>query len=422
MKITLAYGKSGLEVELNDDWDIIVVEPKFIESLIDVIGSIRKSLNNPYGLAPLKEIVTAKEKVGIVFSDITRPMPRQLILDSIFSELNFIPKENFILFNSLGTHRENSEAELIEMLGKNIYNNYKIVQNNAFDKSTQINLGRSSKGHEIWLNKDLFECDLVILTGFIEPHFFAGFSGGGKAIMPGMAGLETVLGNHDAKMISDSNATWGITNGNPVWEEVNEVADKIKNKFLLNVSLNNRKEVTKVFAGDLKKAHEAGCNFVKESAMVPVDNLFDIVITTNSGYPLDLNLYQTVKGMSAAAQIVKENGTIIIASECWDGIPEHGLFGQLQAESNSPSELLDRILHSSETRPDQWQAQIQVQIQQKADIYVYTDYLSEEQVNKCLLKHCKDISGTVEKLQNESKDRLKICVLPEGPQTVPYLK
>ena len=335
MKVKIAYGKTGLDVNFKDEWNVTIVEPKFVNELANPPEALSNALNNPYDSLPIKKLVDKDSKVGIIFSDITRPMPRKVIIQAILNELDFLSNDNIILFNALGTHRENTKEELIDMLGETIYNGYKIVQNNAFDKSTQTYLGKSSNDHDIWLNAELINYDLLVMTGFIEPHFFAGFSGGGKSIMPGMAGLETVLGNHDAKMISNPNSTWAITEGNPIWEEVNEVSKKIKNKFLLNVTLNSRKEITGVFAGNLIQAHKAGCDFVKESSMVPVDQKFDIVVTSNSGYPLDLNLYQAIKGVSAAAQIVKEGGAIIIAADCWDGIPEHGLYGNLIKEASS---------------------------------------------------------------------------------------
>ncbi len=229
------------------------------------------------------------------------------------------------------------------MLGDELFYIYRIVQNNCFDPSTQVYLGRTSQDHEIWINQEFYQCDVKILTGFIEPHLFAGFSGAGKAIMPGMAGQKTVLGNHSYPMIAHPQATWGITHGNPIWEEIQEVAHRVGADFLLNVALNREKAISRVFSGDLDAAHAAGCQSVRQTAMIPVKEPFDIVVTTNSGYPLDLNLYQSVKGMSAAAQVVRPGGAIIIAAECWDGVPEHGLYGQLLREAESIPSLLEAI-------------------------------------------------------------------------------
>jgi nickel-dependent lactate racemase len=421
MKIRLAYGKTGLEIELSDALDVTLVEPKFVPGLPDPGAALQRALRVPIEAPPLRDLAKSNARIGVVFSDITRPTPNHLILPAVLNELAHFPKENVTLFNALGTHRPNTEAELRTMLGDALVDGYRIVQNDAFDPSTQVHLGVTTRSHDIWLNRELVECDVKILTGFIEPHFFAGFSGGGKAVMPGMAGQRTVLGNHDAGMIGHPQATWGTTWGNPIWEEVREVALRLNPTFLLNVTLNKDKQITGVFAGDLDAAHAAGCAFVKETAMVPVPHPFDIVITTNSGYPLDLNLYQSVKGMSAAAQVVREGGAIIVAADCWDGIPDHGLYGRLLREASSPQALLDTICAPGFLKQDQWQAQIQAQIQLRADVYVRTDNLTAEQIKMALLRPSPRIEDTVTDLLHEYGSQASICVMPEGPQTIPYV-
>lgn len=422
MQIKLAYGKTGLEINLPDTWDVIVVEPRFVPGLNDPHQAIRQALRAPIGTMSLHDQVKPTDKVGIIFSDITRPTPNHLMLPAVLAELAHVPKENITLFNALGTHRPNTPDELRAMLGDALVAGYRLVQNDAFDPATQVNIGISSRGHAIWLNRELMDCDIKVLTGFIEPHFFAGFSGGGKAVMPGMAGQRTVLGNHDATMIGNPNATWGVTQGNPIWEEITQVATQAGKTFLVNVTLNKHKEITGVFAGDLEAAHAAGCAFVKETAMVAVPRAFDIVITSNSGYPLDLNLYQAVKGMSAAAQVVKPGGTIIIAADCWDGIPDHGLYGKLLREASSPQALLEKICSPGFLEQDQWQAQIQAQIQLKAHVFVRSDHLTGAQIKAALLNPCHCIEETVSDLMARSGNQASICVLPEGPQTIPYVQ
>jgi nickel-dependent lactate racemase len=350
------------------------------------------------------------------------------MVPAVLDELTHVPRRNITLFNALGTHRPNTEAELRSMLGDDMVDTCRIVQNNAFptgsrwdNRSTQVHLGTTKRGREIWLNREFIECDVKILTGFIEPHLFAGFSGGGKMIMPGMAGQQTVLGNHGADMISDPRATWGITWGNPVWEEIREVALRANPTFILHVALNRDKGITGVFAGEMDSAHAAGCAFVKQTAMVPVAHPFDIVITTNSGYPLDLNLYQAIKGVSAASQVVRQGGSIILASDCWDGIPDHGLYGQLLREASSPQDVLDTIHAPGFLKQDQWQVQIQAQIQLKADVYVRSHNLTDEQIRGALLRPSPRIEDTVEELLSRYGPRASICVLPEGPQTIPYI-
>jgi nickel-dependent lactate racemase len=430
MQTKLAYGKQGLQLDLPDDWNVTVIEPQYVAGLPNPRGAMQAALRHPIGAPPLAEVVRPTDRVGVVFSDITRATPHGLILPAVLAELRHIPREQIVLCCALGTHRPNTEDELRRMfamggapeLAEELLASYRIVQNDAFDPATQQHMGVTSRGHDIWLNREIAACDVKVLTGFIEPHFFAGFSGGGKALMPGMAGQRTVLGNHDAAMIANPNATWGITHGNPIWEEVMEVAHCVGGVFLVNVTLNKDKELTGVFAGNLDAAHAAGCAFVQQTAMAPVRAAFDIVITTNSGYPLDLNLYQAVKGMSAAAKVVKRGGTIICAAECWDGIPDHGLYGQLLRTAASPRELLERITASGFLQQDQWQAQIQAQIQIGADVYVYSDYLTDAQITASLLRPCRDIAVTVADLRAQYGANCSICVLPEGPQTIPYIE
>jgi nickel-dependent lactate racemase len=422
MRVTLAYGKTGLEIDLPDQLNVTVVEPKYVPALPDQKAALRQALLDPINSPPLRDLVKAEDRVGIVFCDITRPAPSHLMIPAILEELAHVPRENITLFNALGTHRPNTREELRGMLGDELVDNYRIVQNNAFDPATQVHLGTTKRGHEIWLNREFVESDAKILTGFIEPHLFAGFSGGGKMVMPGMAGQRTVLGNHDAGMIADPQATWGVTWGNPIWEEIREVAVQVNPTLLLHVTLNRDKEITGIFAGDLDAAHAAGCACVKKMAMVPVPQPFDVVITTNSGYPLDLNLYQSVKGMSAAAQVVRERGAIIVAADCWDGVPEHGLYGQLLHEADSPRALLDTIHTPGFLKQDQWQAQIQAQIQIKADVYVHTDNLSHEQIKMALLKPSPRVEDTLNMLLDRYGPHARICVLPEGPQTIPYIE
>jgi len=421
MIINLAYGKTGLAINLPDDLDLTLVEPHYLPGLPDATTAIRQALQAPIGVQALHRLISPNQRVGIVFSDLTRPTPNQIILPAVLQELNHVPREQILLFNALGTHRPNTPDELISMLGEDIVESYTIIQNNAFDLSTQVSLGISQRGHEIWLNKELMACDVKILTGFIEPHMFAGFSGGGKALMPGMAGLRTVLGNHDAGMIAHPKATWGITRGNPIWEEINEIAQQAGSLFLVNVSLNRDKQITGVFAGEINQAHAAGCAFVKQNTMISLPEPFDIVITTNSGYPLDLNLYQSVKGMSAAAQVVRQGGAILTAAECWDGIPDHGQYRRLLREAENPHQLLERINTPGFLEQDQWQVQIQAQILLKAAVYLYSHHLSDTQIEECLLQPCRSIESTLMGLLNKYGRHARICVLPEGPQTIPYL-
>jgi nickel-dependent lactate racemase len=283
-----------------------------------------------------------------------------------------------------------------------------------------VQLGAINDGTPALINRHAVEADVRIVTGFIEPHFFAGFSGGVKGIMPGVAGLKTIMSNHGARNIGDSNSTFGVTAGNRLWEDLRAIARRVGPSFLLNVTLNDVIQITGVFAGDLIAAHKAGCEFVRKSAMQKCDAPFDIVVTTNSGYPLDLNLYQGVKGMSAAARIVKPGGTIILASECREGVPANSPFDQLLRSASGPEAILTLLSTPGFARSEQWQAQIQALIQRKATVLIHSS-LPDEVVCAAHLTPCHDIGAAVKELLRAKGDGARIAVLPLGPLTIPYV-
>jgi nickel-dependent lactate racemase len=420
MEVKLAYGRRGLVIDMPDEWSARVIEPVHRPGLAEPASALTAALRSPIGTPPLRELVRRGMRVGVIFSDITRATPNRVLLPGVLDELSSLRPGDITLFNALGTHRRNTAEELRGMIG-DLVDHYEVIQNDAFDPGSQLRLGVSSRGHEVWINRALAGCDVKVLTGFIEPHFFAGFSGGGKAIMPGMAGQRTVLGNHDARMIGDPGATWGVTHGNPVWEEITEVARTVGGAFLCNVTLNRDREITGIFAGELEQAHAEGCAFARQTAMAPVERPFDIVVTSNGGYPLDLNLYQAVKGMSAAARVVKSGGAVIVAAECWDGIPEHGNYGALLRSAASPAEILRRVTEPGFLEQDQWQAQIQAQIQAYSEVHVFADGLTDEQICAAHLVPCRDVVQTVSLLRSRFGPSATVCVLPEGPLTIPHL-
>ena len=420
MRVKLAYGREGLWVDLPDR-NVTVVDPRFVEGLPDEEAAIIQALRRPLGTRPLREMVKPEDTVAIVFSDITRPTPNDRLLPPLLAELCHVPREQIVLINATGMHRLNTEEELRGMLGDGVVDGYRIVQHEAWDENGMVNLGQTRFGHEILVNRTYAEATVKILTGFIEPHFFAGFSGGPKAVLPGVAGVRLVLENHSAALLDHPGATWGVTAGNPVWEEMLEVALKTDPTFLLNVTLNRERAITGVYAGSLQPAHQAGTAAVRQTAMVRVEAPFDIVITSNSGYPLDLNLYQAVKGMSAAAQVVREGGSIIIAAECWDGVPDHGEYKNILQMADSPQALLEVARRPGFLMVDQWEAHAQARVQCRAAVYVKNSYLSDDEIRAALLRPCHQIEETLAGLLACYGPDARICVLPEGPQTIPYV-
>jgi nickel-dependent lactate racemase len=419
--VRLAYGKTGLEVTLPEGLRVDTIVPKPGAAPADQAETVRHALRHPIGARPVREQVQPSDRVGIVCNDITRPTPYQTILPVLLDELGHVPDDAITLLIATGTHRANTKDELQAMLGEQVVRRFRIVQNDANDRDSHVSVGTTTRGNEVWIHREYLRCDVRILTGFIEPHFFAGFSGGGKACMPGLALLETVLRNHSVRHLDHPQATWGVTHGNPVWEEIREAAQMAGQSFLLNVTLNRDKQIAGVFAGDLDQAHAQGCAFVKEHAMSSVPAPYDIVITSNAGDPLDLNLYQSVKGMSAAARIVKKGGAIILAADCWDGIPEHGQYKKLLFEAAGPSALLRKMRACNGWGLDSWQAHIHAAICRKARVYLFSHNLTDEQIERAMLRPCRDIAATVDRLLEFYGRDASICVLPEGPQTIPYV-
>lgn len=420
MRIDLAYGRDGLVVDLPAA-RATVVEPRFVPGLPDEAAALRAALRSPIGAPALVDWLRPDDTVGIPICDITRPMPSARVLPVLLAEIErVVPRDRITIFNGTGTHRPNTEDELRRMVGDHVFENYRIVTNDARDAAALVAVGHTASGNEVWLNAAFMACTAKVLTGFIEPHFFAGFSGGPKMVMPAMAGLDTIMRNHGARNVGDPRATWGVTDGNPLWEELRDGALLAGRTFNLNVTLNKRHEITGVFAGDLLASHRVGCAFVRETAMQVVPHAFDVVVTTNSGYPLDLNVYQAIKGISAAARVCRDGGAIVAAAECWDGIPDHGEYRHLLEAAESPGAIIERVAAPGFRMADQWQVQVQAQIQGRCDVHLYSS-LPAETVRRTHLVPCADIGATVRDLLGAAGPDATLCVLPQGPQTIPYL-
>jgi len=420
MKIPLAYGRHGLQVEIPDDATVLL--PKQNPGLPSEAQALYRALEQPLSAPPLREMVSSQDTVAIVFSDLTRPMPTARVLPPLLEHLSHVPDDQILLINALGTHRCNTPNELAEILGEPVLSRYPILQHDAWDEENLVRLGTSSFGHPILVNRPYCEADVRILTGLIEPHLFAGFSGGPKAVLPGIAGFRTIMQNHGYEMLAHPKATYGYNEGNPMWEEIREAARMAKPHMILNVSVNRKREITGVFAGEMEAAHAAGVQAVRESAMVPVDQRYDIVITTNSGFPLDLNLYQGGKGMRAALPVLKRGGTLIYVAECQDGIPEHGEYREIVHQAGSAQGILDLLQQPGFQAHDQWQAQVHAGVLlHAAEVHVYSENLSDEEITGMLCVPCRSVEDTIAALKERYGPEARICVLPEGPQTIPYL-
>ena len=421
MRLTLDYGSDGLEVDLPDE-RVTIIEPRFLSAVDNAHAALVAALRSPIGRPPLRELVRPGQKIAISVCDITRAQPRALMLKALFEEMPGINQDDVTILIATGTHRSNTRAELERMLGADIVSRYTILNHDSRDEASLAYLGDTKAGVPIYLNKKWVGADVRITTGFVEPHFFAGFSGGAKMVAPGLAGLKTVLVLHDAKRIGSPNATWGVIEGNPVQDDVREIARTTGVTFSIDVTLNRDQDITAVFAGELFAEHVQACAFSKQSVMCRVEAPFDVVLTTNSGYPLDQNLYQAVKGMSAAAKVVKTGGAIVCAAECRDGLPDHGSYGEVLASRPTPAALLEMINAPGFALADAWQVQVQAQILMKSKVLVKNGFMSDKAIRAAHYEPMADVSQGVAKLLAAAGPEATLCVLPQGPQTIPYLR
>ncbi len=417
--VSIPYGTMHLSVELPET--TTVIHPLYSPVLANEHTAFQSALSAPIGNAALVERVRPQDYIAIVISDITRPTPNERIIPWLLETLSFVPRSHIVILNGTGSHRGNTREELIQMLGQDVVDTVEVVNHDAFDPDTLIHLGETALEVPVWVNRRYVEADFRIVTGFIEPHFFAGFSGGAKGIIPGLAGIQTIQALHNAHLIGHPRSTWAVLDGNPVQQGIQECVSKCPPEFMVNVTLDQKKQITGVYAGDYLEAHAVGCADVAQSATQAVNEFFDIVITSNGGYPLDQNLYQTVKGMTAAAQIVRKGGVIITVAECRDGLPAHGNYKTLLQMRDSPQALLDLINSPGFTMHDQWQVQKQAIVQLEAEVYLHSS-LPDDVVRMAKLSPAPNLQQTVNQLlQQFGGSAARVAILPDGPFTVPYV-
>lgn len=419
MKIHLQYGRDGLYLE-TDSNNVTVLAPKFLEGLPDEAAAFRAAAREPINCKPLKSLIKPSDKVAVVIPDITRPLPTERLLPWLFAELDHVPAANFVIINGTGSHRVNTGDELAVMVGKEIAAKYKIINHDSLDPKTLKHAGTGEDGQPVLMNREYVEADKRIVMGFIEPHFMAGFSGGYKGIFPAVADIQAIMRYHDAKTIGHPQSTWGLLDGNPTQAKIRKNGSILPVDFMINVTQNRKRQITRFFCGEVMAAHLQGCAYSKSTVMVECKKPFPIVVTTNAGYPLDQNLYQAVKGMHAAAQVVEQDGFILAASKCNDGFPAHGNFKKLLFEAKDARALLDRILAPGFSMYDQWEAQLLAIVCLKARVGLVSDIAAED-VKRA---HCEPVNDISARLAEELKRRGKdtpIAVLPEGPMAIPYL-
>ena len=410
-QIQLAYGRHGLSIEVPDD--AVIVSGRELPGLLDAQAIVANALISPLESPPLGRLARSKKRPVVVFPDQTRPMPHRVVLLPILSTLEDagLKPEQIRLLCATGTHRAPTSTELEEMLGVDITKRYAVVSHDC-RRSRHIDVGTVA-GVRVEINAEFVESDLRIVTGFVEPHVFAGFSGGPKAVCPGLASMDTILEAHSPSRIASPDATWLRALGNPVHDFIRSAVQLCPPSFSVDLTLNSAKEVGALFVGSLWASHEAAMRFVRDFALHRVAGRFGSVITTNGGYPLDRNFYQCVKGLSAANRVADIGGTIVLAAECVDGLPLEGEFAQILAESRSVADLNNR---DSLPRHDYWSAQVLGRILADNSVLVHTDGLSDLDLNVAKVGRIVDLQSYIDRCARSGQ---RICVIPQGPLTVP---
>ena len=413
MRVELAYGRQGTVVEVPDRAEVVV--PVDEPALSDEAASITAALRQPLTGRPLADLAAGSARVAVVFPDLTRPMPNRTTLPPLLAELARcgVPDERITLLCATGTHRQATLAEMEELVGPEIVERYAIVDHDATSPA-HVAVGEVD-GVPVLLAREYVEADLRIVTGFVEPHFFAGFSGGPKAVCPGLAATETILEAHHPRRIADARATFVTRIGNPVHDFVRAAVALAPPHLSVDVAINRARQVTAVFAGPLPAAHDAACAHVQSTAVRVVDAPFDLVVSTNGGYPLDRNLYQAVKGMAAAERIVRRGGTIVMAAACEDGIPADGAFARLLADARTPADLAGA---SGAPERDRWQAQVLGRVLQRATVLLFAEGLDGAAPASALLAPAPDLDAAVAAALGRLGPGARVAVMPEGPLTV----
>lgn len=412
MKIRLDYGKDGLWVDIPERNLQAVLDLNPTEPLCDPVDAVEKGLISPIGTPSLAELARGRSSVCIVISDITRPVPNRILLPPILRvlEKNGIPRKRIAILVGTGLHRPNTTEELISMVGREIVEEYRIVNHTAREMDTVTCLGETSMGIPIYVNSAYLAADLKIATALIEPHLMAGYSGGRKAICPGIAGAKTIKHFHGFRILSSPLAREGVIEGNPVHQQSLEVARAAGVDFIMNVAMDQERRVTGVFCGDLERAHEVGMRFTERQAKATVPQPVDAVVTTSAGYPLDLTFYQAIKGLTAAMPVVKDGGTIILAAQCAEGVGGKE-FTELLTTMSGPEEFLAVGETTDVFAFDQWQLQELCKVLQKARVLFY----GEVGVGERFVSQIGSMEEGIERVRGEYGQDAGVVVIPKGP-------
>jgi nickel-dependent lactate racemase len=420
VKTTLNYGTEGIPINIDETRGFVgVLEPSEPEPAQAPLIAIAESLRRPIQSKPLTEICAGRKNACVVISDSTRPAPNRLILPPILETIENvgIPRSAVTILIATGIHRPSTDEERARLVGAEIACAYRIVDHLSKKSEDMVEVGRIAGAVPALVNRLYVEADLKILTGFIEPHMWAGYSGGRKSILPGISSVETLQFMHSPEMIAHPMTEYGQLDGNLFHEAGLQVMEKTGADFVVNVTLNKKREVTGIFSGHPVKAHLEGCAFIAKHCVRELDAPLDFIVTTNSGAPLDCNLYQSVKGMTGAATVVKQKGDILIATRCAEGAgsPE---YKEVLNMVDSPGSFVCRIMQKEFFIPDQWCAQEMYQVLMDKDVWIYTEGFSSEELKRYHLRPVDSIEGCIRTLLEKHGMNARWAVVPDGPMVI----
>lgn len=415
--IKLPYDHGSVTAHINDAnlAGTLVSKAATYQASLSEKDLVEQSLDNPIGSPSLEELATGKENIVIISSDHTRPVPSHIITPILLRRLRSVaPEARIRILVATGFHRPSTHAELIAKYGEEIVANEEIVMHKSQVDEDMVKIGKLPSGGDLIINKVAEEADLLISEGFIESHFFAGFSGGRKSVLPGISSYKTIMANHSGEFINDKHSRTGNLHHNMVHHDMVYAARKAGLQFILNVVLDEDKHIIGSFAGDLEAAHKQGTDFVGELAGVKAIKS-DIAITTNGGYPLDQNIYQAVKGMTAAEATNKQNGTIIIVAGCRDGHGGDGFYHNI-ADVADPQEFLDKAINTPrlETVPDQWTSQILARILVNHHVIVVSDLVEPRLITNMHMELATSIDDALASAFNREGTAAQVTVIPDG--------
>ena len=414
MKTHILCGSQEIEVEVPDN--SVVINPNPAPLIENPTGYVENAIRNPIGSAPLSELAQGRRNACVVISDVTRPVPNKIILPPILDTLESagIAREDIVILIATGMHRPNLGGELESMVGAEIMVNYRI-ENHYCRKDEDLRKIAEIDGADIELNKFYLDADLKIITGLIEPHMYAGYSGGRKSLLPGISSFKTMTFMHSFKMIDHPNVTNCKLDGNPFHAAGEKVAELAGVDFILNVVINKQRELVGIFAGHHTEAHLAGCEMVSKMSVQEMTEPVDLVVTSAGGYPLDATFYQVSKGLIAASDCLREGGSIIIACECREGLGSEEYCGMVRA-GRSTEDFVAHCCKPENFEIDQWCLQTTYQVLAKAaNVYVYSPYLDEAELKAIGITKIDDVQAAVTSLLPSHP---KVAVSPEGPYVV----